>query len=190
MTPFDAPQPTLQTERLLLRQFTVEDAPAVHDIVSERDIASTTLSIPHPYPEGLAEEWCAGHAGRWTRGDHAAFACTLKGDGTIVAAVGLALDPPHRRGELGYWVARPFWGKGYATEASRAVMAFGFRELGLHRVLGRHFTRNPASGQVMRKLGMRYEGCMRHHIYKWGEFEDLDLYGILADEFDASLTTT
>ena len=177
------PQPTLLTERLVLRPFAAADAPAVHAIVSEREVASTTLHIPHPYPQELAGEWIATHEPGWMARESAVFACVLREEGALVAAVGLQLDPPHRRGELGYWVAKPFWNRGLATEAARAVMAFGFRNLGLHRVQARHFTRNPPSGAVMRKLGMRHEGRMRHHIYKWGVFEDVEMYAILEDEF-------
>jgi ribosomal-protein-alanine N-acetyltransferase len=180
---FDAYQPTLDTERLVLRPFTAADAPAVHGIVSDREIAATTLSIPHPYPPELAAEWVASHPRRWAEGAVAVFAATLREGGELVAAVGLHLDEPHRRGELGYWVARPHWGRGYATEASRALMAFGFGRLELHRVVAQHFSHNPPSGAVMRKLGMRHEGCLRHHIRKWGEFVDVEFYGILADEF-------
>ena len=63
-----------------------------------------------------------------------------------------------------------------------AVVAFGFAELGLHRVQASHYTRNPQSGAVMRKLGMRHEGSLRQHVYKWGVFEDLEIYGILKEE--------
>lgn len=180
---FDAPQPTLRTERLVLRPFAEGDAPSVHAIVSDREIAATTLTIPHPYPEGMAAEWISWHPERWEKGAGVVFAATLGEGGELVAAVGLDLDEPHRRGELGYWVARPHWGRGYATEAARAVVGFGFRALGLHRVQAQHFTRNPQSGAVMRKLGMRHEGCLRHHLQKWGEFVDVEVYGILADEF-------
>ena len=181
----DGPQPTLHTERLILRPFAPADAAEVHGIVSDREIAYNTAHIPHPYPDGMALEWIERVAARWATGESAVFAATERGAGRIVCAAGLEIDPPHRRGELGYWVARPFWNCGYASEAARAVVAFGFRELGLNRVAAHHYSRNPASGRVMQKIGMTYEGKMRKHVLKWGEFEDIDFYGILADEMRA-----
>jgi ribosomal-protein-alanine N-acetyltransferase len=175
-------QPTLRTERLVLRPFATGDAPAVHDIVSDREIAYNTAHIPHPYPDGMAAEWIERTLGRWEAGESAVFAATLPDDGRLVAAIGLEVDPPHRRAELGYWVARPFWNGGYATEGSRAVIEFGFRVMGLHRVAAHHYCRNPASGRVMQKLGMTFEGRLRQHVLKWGVFEDIDMYGILAGE--------
>jgi len=130
----------------------------------------------------MAAEWIDSQAPKWEKGEGAVFAAVMRDGGELVAAVGIELEPPHRRGELGYWVARPHWGRGYATEASRAVVAFGFAELELNRVVARHYSRNPSSGAVMRKLGMTWEGRLRQHIYKWGTFEDLEIYAILKDE--------
>jgi ribosomal-protein-alanine N-acetyltransferase len=79
-------------------------------------------------------------------------------------------------------VVKEHWNAGYATEAARAVVAFGFAQLGLNRVQAYHYSRNPASGRVLVKIGMSHEGHLRRHILKWGVFEDIDLYGILAEE--------
>lgn len=175
-------QPTLHTARLILRPFTAKDEAEVYRIVSDREIAANTMHIPHPYPEGMAAEWIDRVTSRWETGESAVFAATERGAGRIVCAAGLEIDPPHKRGELGYWVAREFWNCGYASEAARAVVAFGFRELGLHRVAAHHYSRNPASGRVMQKIGMRWEGRLRQHVLKWSVFEDIEMYGILADE--------
>ncbi|HYH83073.1 MAG TPA: GNAT family N-acetyltransferase [Longimicrobium sp.] len=175
-------QPTLRTARLVLRPFTPADAGEVHAIVSDREIAYNTAHIPHPYPDGMAAEWIERLMLRWETGESAVFAATLPADGRIVAAIGMEIEPQHRRAELGYWVAREFWNGGFATEGSRAVVEFGFRVLGLNRVQARHYCRNGASGRVMQKIGMTFEGRLRKHTLKWGAFEDIDVYGILADE--------
>ncbi|HEX2205537.1 MAG TPA: GNAT family N-acetyltransferase [Longimicrobium sp.] len=177
-------QPILHTGRLVLRPFTADDARAVHDIVSDREIAYNTLTIPHPYPDGMAEEWIRTHPRLFEHGEGVVYAVTLRDTGEVVAAVGVTLEPPHRRAELGYWVGRPHWNRGYATEAARALLRYCFETLNLNRVQAHHFTRNPASGIVMRKLGMTYEGRLRRHTYKWGQFEDIEMYGILRDELD------
>lgn len=166
----------------MLRQFALSDAPLVQTLAGDREIAAGTLSIPHPYPPGAAETWIGGLPDAWARGDQAAFAITAPSEG-LLGAIGLRIEPAHRRAELGYWIGRPFWGRGYATEAGVAVIGFGFEELGLNRIQAHHFVRNPASGRVMQKLGMTYEGRLREGIIKWGEPEDLDLYSILQREY-------
>ena len=80
-------------------------------------------------------------------------------------------------------IAVPHWNLGYATEAARAVLAYGFGELGLRRIHAGHLTRNPASGRVMEKLGMEPEGVFRQHILKWAVPEDVAHRGILREEF-------
>lgn len=175
------PQPGIRTQRLLLRPFRPEDAPAVQRFAGAREIADTTLNIPHPYTDGMAEEWIGTHAGAWERNEMATFAVTTTGDG-LVGAVSLRLRPEHRRAELGYWIGVPFWGRGYATEAARALVRFGFDTLDLNRIHATHFTRNPASGAVLRKIGMRHEGTLRQHVRKWNQAEDLALYAILRQE--------
>ena len=125
-----APQPTLRTERLLLRAFRPEDAAVVQRLAGEREVADTTLTIPHPYRDGMAETWIATHAEAWERQERLTLAITAEALG-VIGAISLHLRPVHRRAELGYWVGRPFWNCGYATEAARAVIAFGFEALGL-----------------------------------------------------------
>jgi RimJ/RimL family protein N-acetyltransferase len=176
-------QPVLRTARLLLRPFVVDDALAVQLLAGAREVADTTLHIPHPYPAGAAEQWIATHPATWEAGTGVTYAVTDAGNGVLMGAVALTIDPAHERGELGYWLGVPYWNRGYCTEASRAVVDFGFTQLGLHRVQARYLTRNPASGRVMQKLGMQPEGVHRHAMRKNDRFEDLAMYAILADEW-------
>lgn len=174
-----AEAPTLETERLILRPFTVADAPAVQRLAGEKTIADNTLNIPHPYADGMAEAWIGSHDAALARGESLVLAVTLSGEG-LIGAIGLNLDRPNRRGELGYWIAVPHWGRGFATEAAKAVIRYGFQSLGLNRIEANHLTRNPASGRVLAKVGMRLEGVHRQHVLKNGVFEDLARYAILA----------
>lgn len=178
-----AVQPTLRTERLVLRPFELSDAATVQRLAGERALADTTVAIPHPYPDGAAEDWISTHAPGYAEGTQATYAVTLAAGGELVGAIALHIAPAHGRGELGYWVAIPHWNQGFATEASRALVTFGFRELGLHRIQARHLTRNPASGRVLVKLGMRFEGVYRHAFKKWDVFEDVAGYAILDGEW-------
>jgi RimJ/RimL family protein N-acetyltransferase len=185
LAPFPTPQPTLTTARLTLRPFTLADAPDVARHVSMREIAEMTLHIPHPYPEDGAAAWIGERAASYAEGKTVNFAVALRDDGTLVGSIGLVLEPDHHRAEIGYWIGKPYWGRGYATEAGQAVLGFGFETLGLNKIHAAHFTKNPSSGRVLEKLGMTYEGCLREHDYKWGVYEDIKVYAVLAREWAA-----
>ena len=176
---------TLQTRRLVLRRSAPADAAEVQRLAGAREVAATTLNIPHPYPDGAAEAWIEHQAKAWAEGTAASFLIIAREGETLVGGIGMRLVPEHRRAEMGYWIAVPHWNRGYCTEAAAALLRYGFEDLGLERVHASHFANNPASGRVMEKLGMRREGRRRRQILKWGEFLDLDDYGILADEWRA-----
>jgi RimJ/RimL family protein N-acetyltransferase len=178
-------QPTLQTDRLTLRPFRAADARDVQRLAGAREVADTTLHIPHPYPDGAAEAWIATHADQWVTQQDVVFAITLRTTGELIGAIALKLEMALTQAEIGYWIGVDHWGRGYCTEAATAVAQFGFDALALHRVHSRHFLRNPASGRVMQKLGMRQEGLQRAAMRRWETFEDVVLYGILADEWVA-----
>lgn len=177
--------PTLRTDRLLLRPHTLADAPRVQELAGAREVADTTLTIPHPYPDGVAETWIGGLRPAWDERRMLVLAVTTVDDG-LVGTVGLELKRKHDRGELVYWTGVPYWGRGYATEAAGAMVRYGFEELGFHRIYAGFFPRNPASGRVMEKLGMTYEGTLRAHLRKGDVFEDVAYYGMLFDEWAAA----
>ena len=183
-------QPTTSLERLILRPFTLADAPDTHRMVADRDIASTTLLIPHPYEDGMAEEWIGTHQSQFEWGEQIIFAIVLRADRSLLGNITLRINQSDEHGELGYWIGKPYWNMGYATEATQAVIRYGFEVLGLQRIFAGHFTRNPASGRVMKKAGMTYEGCFRKHHKKWGVFEDLANYGIIRGDYDSQTRVT
>jgi RimJ/RimL family protein N-acetyltransferase len=113
---------------------------------------------------------------------HIALAVRQADEG-LVGAISLGVDSAHHHAEAGYWIGRPFWGQGYATEALRRLISYGFAELKLERIVARHLGCNPASGRVMEKAGMIREGCQRRHEIKNGNLEDVVLYGILREEY-------
>lgn len=175
-------QPVLETPRLLLRPFTLADASDVQRLAGAPEVAGTTLNMPHPYEDGVAEAWIGGHAARFTSGGGVNYAVTLRADGALMGSVSLIVTRRHRRAELGYWLGVPFWGRGYMTEAAGALVGHGFSLLDLHKIEATHMTRNPASGRVMDKIGMVREGLLHGHILKNGRFEDLVVYGLLNGE--------
>ena len=177
-------QPILETARLFLRPFALTDAPAVQSLAGAAEVADTTLNLPHPYEDGIAEQWISGHRERFDSGSAVIYAITRRADERLLGVISLMdISARHRRAELGYWLGAPFWSQGYTTEAAAALVRYGFSELGLHKIIAAHFTRNPASGRVMQKIGMIGEGLQRQHVCKNDTFEDHAIYGLLAEEW-------
>lgn len=176
----------LRTARLLLRPLEREDVPAIVRFAGAKEIAATTLKIPHPYAEDDACTFLAQANEEFREGRSVSFAISISPGRELCGAVGLHIENLHRHAELGYWVGVPFWGRGFATEAASAAVAFGFDTLGLNRIYAHHFAENTASGRVLEKIGMRREGRSRRHIRKWDQFVDLENYGLLAEEFRRS----
>lgn len=173
---------TLETARLKLRPYRETDIPELLPLIGTREVAATTLRIAHPYTEQDAKDFLAlsREPGKiW-------LAITLRSDGRQIGGAGLRVDDQHQHAELGYWLGAPYWGQGYATEAAREMMRYGFEELRLHRIVASHFKHNAASGRILTKLGMRHEGCHREHLRKWDQFVDSELYGILRHEWQSS----
>jgi RimJ/RimL family protein N-acetyltransferase len=178
--------PSLETERLRLRPFTPDDAPAVERMAGERRVAEMTLNIPHPYPAGLAAQWIASHAPAAAEGMLYCFAIDRKEDGALLGAISITLAPRFRRAEIGYWLGAEHWNRGYMSEAARRVVAFGFEQLGLVRIQATCYPRNPASARVMQKAGMRHEGLLRGYIYKDGVQEDIAMYAMVRSDWDGA----
>jgi ribosomal-protein-alanine N-acetyltransferase len=171
--------PRLEAGRIVLRPFTVADAEPVEVLINDAEVAAGTLTIPHPYPKGAALPWIESHAESCTTARSISWAIATRDDGRLLGAISIRLVAAHQRGEIGYWIARREWGKGFATDAVRAVIAYAFDMLGLHRVDAHHFIENPASGSVMRKAGMRSEGRRRGAVFRAGVPRDLEEYAIL-----------
>lgn len=171
--------PDLHAPRLVLRPFVPTDAADVHALAGAREIAETTLSVPHPYPDGAAATWIASQPPLIQQGTLVVFAITLRSDRRLIGTVGLQIAREHDRAELGYWIGVPWWNQGYASEAAAEVIRYGFAERALQRIEAHHFSRNPASGRVMAKCGMRHDGRREQAVKKWGRYEDIECYGIV-----------
>lgn len=172
----------LETERLLLRPPKRSDAAAVQRLISVREVAVNLGSVPWPYPRAGAAQWIA----RTTPGVQ--FLITHRDDGEVLGTVSLVRDDEHARAELGYWIGVPYWGRGYVTEAVRAIVDHGFRAHGLRRIFARVYGHNAASARVCEKAGLTYEGTLREHEVRLGEIVDMQYYGILRREWSARLS--
>jgi len=173
--------PTLVTKRLSIRPYSDADIPELLPLIGTREVAATTLRIAHPYTEQDARAFLelSKEPGKmW-------LAITLLADERQIGGIGLRIEDQHRHAELGYWLGVSYWGQGYATEAAQAMLRYGFQDLKLHRIFATHFKHNPASGSILKKIGMSYEGCQRGHLLKWGQFVDSEMYGLLRHEWEA-----
>lgn len=180
---FPATPPVLETTRLRLRPYELADAADLQRLAGDAAVAATTLLIPHPYPDGAAETWISTHPAQWAARENLVLAITLAATGELLGSIGLIFDAAHEKAELGYWIGVPHWNRGYASEAARAIIDYGFRTLGLDRIQAHHMAHNPASGRVMEKAGMQREGLRPQGILKNGEFHDAVFYGILRSDW-------
>jgi [ribosomal protein S5]-alanine N-acetyltransferase len=172
--------PTLETARLKLRPYSNDDIAELLPLIGAPEVAATTLRIPHPYTVQDAREFIAATQ----TGSECLLAIALRADGHLIGGVGLRIIQQHRHAELGYWLGVPYWRQGYATEAAREMVRYGFEHLRLHRIFASYFKGNDASRRVLERLGMRYEGCQREHVCKWDRFIDSELYGMLRPDWN------
>jgi ribosomal-protein-alanine N-acetyltransferase len=176
--------PRLVTARLVLRAFAPADAAEVQRLAGDLAVAEHTL-LPHPYADGVAEAWIAGRRAAYEGGAEASFAIARIDDGALVGAIALALEPQCASARLGYWLGRPYWGRGYASEAAAAVVAHGFETLGLERIWAPRFRGNAAAARVLEKVGLAHEGSRRRFVPERGRAECVEQHGCLRWEYFA-----
>lgn len=164
------PSPTIETPRLALRTPCLNDAGRVVDLANDFDIARMTTGLPYPYSQVDAETYLS-HVEALDYAREATFAIETANDG-LVGLIGLYPRGPLGP-EIGYWVGRPFWGRGIATEAARAVLTWAKTTWGKRAVVSGHFADNPASGRVLEKAGFLYTGEIQpRHSTARGEVAD------------------
>lgn len=177
----------LNTDRLLLRRLKHEDAPHMATLAGDYDVAKMTLNIPHPYPADSATQFIERSQQVWDTGERYGFAIVLNESDTFMGVIGIIPELQHLRAEVGYWIGKPFWGNGYVTEALNRVIQFGFENLDLNRIAASYRIDNPASGRVMEKAGMRFEGTFRQVVFRDGAYSDLSYYAILREEYETQV---
>ena len=145
-----------RTERLLLRPGWREDAPALFDAICDERVVRNLAQAPWPYTPHHAESFLDRERG--PSDTSSLIFLRTAGAPRLIGGIGIH-RLPSGEDELGYWITRPFWGQGIATEAGRAVIANARHSLRLRRLVSGHFVDNPASGRVLAKLGFRPVGA-------------------------------
>ena len=177
----------LETERLILRPFTLDDAePMFRNWAGDSDITKYLSWKPHGSVEDTKtrlEQWIQSYA----KQEYYHWAIVLKEISEPIGgvAVGQQSDVTQMV-HLGYSIGKPWWNKGIMTEALHALIAFFFREVGVNRIEARHDPRNAGSGRVMVKCGMKYEGLIRQADKNNQGICDCVMYGILAEDYFGS----
>ena len=175
--------PTIQTKRLFLRPFFITDAKEVQRLAGDPKVAATLFTF-NPQKNGVAEQWILDQHEHFEKGDWVNFAITGLCHGSLMGSVGLDIDRENHTSEIMYWLGKIYWGCGYATEAAAAVLQYGFWELQLYRIYARYLSNNIASGRVLQKIGMNYERHIRQHIKDDNLYEDLDVMGLVREEYN------
>jgi ribosomal-protein-alanine N-acetyltransferase len=172
----------LETNRLIIREFTTEDAASVHQYASKVEVAAYMIWGPN------TEEETAAFIGRTIemqqqqpRVDYE-LAVVLKESNKLIGGCGIHISEP-MQGEIGYCFNPLYWRQGYASESAAALLRFGFRTLGLHRIYATCRPNNIGSAKVMESNGMKFEGHLRGHMRHKGEWHDSFQYSILEDEY-------
>jgi len=186
LQPATQPSLSLDTERLILRPPREADAERIAEIANDMRVVRGTLHFPFPYTPDDALAFITRSRENRAKADSLAFSIERRADALLIGGVGLVFQATHERAELGYWLGVDYFNRGYATEAASALLGFGFGVLKLTRIYASHYASNPASGRVMQKLGMTYEGTMRSNIIRFGEHQDSVCYAMLRPEWEAA----
>ncbi|ASW75186.1 GNAT family acetyltransferase [Chryseobacterium piperi] len=173
--------PVIETERLVLSQLEETDLPYIVEYLQEKVFSKLTANIPYPYSEKDAEFWLKSSREAFENQSGYIFAIRDKSR-KIIGTIGVH-DRGDDKAELGYWLAVPFWNKGYVTEAALAVVEFAFKELGYNKIFATHFFHNPSSGRIMEKIGMQQEAVLKQHLKKDGEYFDIPMYSIFKNKY-------
>lgn len=177
-----ADPPRIETERLVLRPLEMADAESIYEYGSDPEVTKYVIFETHRSIEdtyGFLRE-----AIQWREeGSNAVWGMTLRTNGKLIGTTGLhRYEEQHKTLEIGYALNQLFWNMGYTAEAVQAVIKEVFASTDINRIHAHHYLHNDASGRVMEKAGMRYEGTLRQRVFIKGEFRDIKMYAILRSD--------
>jgi [ribosomal protein S5]-alanine N-acetyltransferase len=171
----------LVNEQVRLTEVRPSDKPAMVEHLNDKEIYDRTLRIPYPYTDTNAEEWLAVIAKATEQQGRPVHWAVRTTEDDLIGVCGFSdfkLGKSHRA-EIGYWLAKPFWGRGIMTAVVQRVCQYGFEEFGLVKIIAQVRSENMASARVLEKCGFQQEGFLRKHFLKDGQFLDVRLYARL-----------
>jgi len=142
------------------------------------------MNIPYPYWEEDAKNWILMGQEGLEEGNRYTFAIALKPNDEFIGGISLGVEQLAERALIGYWLAEPFWNKGYTTEAAKTIISFGFEQLKLNKLYSTHLAHNLASGKVMSNNGMIKEAELVDHVRKGNKYHTLIQYRITKSEYE------
>jgi [ribosomal protein S5]-alanine N-acetyltransferase len=164
-----------------LSEFRPSDKPALIQHLNDLDIYERTLRIPFPYTEAAADEWLALYAKTTEKQGRSVHFAIRTGDDALIGGCGfngIEVGKSHQA-EVGYWLAKPCWGRGIMTAVVQRLCQHAFEEFGLVKITAHVHPHNQASARVLEKCGFQQEGFLRKHFLKEGQFLDAKLFGLL-----------
>ncbi|WGD36550.1 GNAT family N-acetyltransferase [Lysinibacter sp. HNR] len=173
----------LETERLILRRFTVDDAQAMFRNWASDDAVTEYLAWPTHRDEGVSRGVLSDWVESYERDSYYTWAIELVGLDEPIGSIGaVRTDDDLRLVEIGYCIGKPWWNQGIVTEALQALTAFFIERVGINRIEATHVPQNPGSGRVMIKSGFRYEGTLRQRTLTHKGVFDAEMYALLAED--------
>jgi len=175
--------PSIETDRLILRKLKVSDFEDMYEYSKSDEVTKYLLWRSHP-DEQYTRDYLKYIQSRYRAGDFFDWALEHKETGKMIGTCGFAkLDYDNNSAEIGYVINPAFWHKGYASEAVKKVIDFGFHTLNLHRIEARYIVGNEFSRKVMEKCGMTYEGIHRSSLMVKDSFVSVGYCAITADDY-------
>jgi RimJ/RimL family protein N-acetyltransferase len=170
----------------MLRRFEMADAPITQKLLDDPEVIGNLIDKDLPYSLADAESLIRRSHQAFDNGEAYVFAIVRKSNADLVGYCDIELKPDTQEGEIAYWIGRPYWWQGYATEAAKCLVQFGFEALGLARIYAYVLKRNRRSAHVLEKAGLSLEATREKSARKDGVDEDIEIYGLLRQDYFSS----
>lgn len=172
----------IETKRLIIREFVIDDLLQVHDYASDPSVVEHMIWGPNSKQE--TEQFIQYSLGMQQQVPRYGyeFAVTLRDTEQLIGGCGIHVSDP-KQGEIGYCFNKSVWNQGFATESAASLLKFGFEKLDLHRIYATCRPGNIGSRKVLEKIGMKFEGRLREHLWHKGKWHDSYQYSILKHEY-------
>lgn len=176
--------PIIETGRLILREVTTEDATDMFNYLSDKDVVEPMGLAPCQTVKDVRDE-ISWYRLIYEEGTGIRWGITLKDSGKVIGSCGfLNMVTKHYRAEVGYELSKDYWGKGIASEALEALVAYGYQHFQLERIEALIEPANLASQKLVEKQGFKREGLLRHYEFTCGKFDDLYMYAVIKEDLD------